>query len=143
MTLLPARLVALAFVASLAVGCRTAEAIETPDGERWLSHDVYFDLVDDSPESCAQLEADCWDLLADLPGIRFFATGTLAPEFTREVNDQGFDVALHVVFETMHDHDVYQESAPHQELLRRYGEKLAGARVFDAWVEARAPYQGF
>ena len=47
------------------------------------------------------------------------------------------------MFETLRDHDVYQDSAPHQELLRRYGDELAGVRVFDAWVEARAPYQSY
>jgi len=140
----PARpLAALALAATLAAGCAGPKAIATEPGERWLSHAVYFDLADDSPAACAQLEADCWDLLSELPGIRFFATGTLASSLDREVNDRGFDVALHVCFETRADHDVYQVSKPHQELLARYGDKFAGVRVFDSWVEARAPYQGF
>lgn len=143
MTLLPTRLIALVLAASFAIGCHTADAIETPEGERWLSHDVYFDLTEGSPENCARLEADCWDMLSDLPGIRFFATGTIATELAGEVNDQGFDVALHVVFETMADHDLYQTSESHQEFLRRHGDTWAGVRVFDAWIEARAPYQGF
>jgi hypothetical protein len=115
-----------------------AHGLETPAGERWLSHAVYFELADDSPAAVAQLEADCWALLSDLPGVRHFGTGTPALELDREVNDLDFDLALYVVFDSMEAHDAYQVSEPHQELLTRYAGGFTRVRVFDAWGESRA-----
>jgi hypothetical protein len=110
----------------------------TPEGERWLQHDVYFELSDATPEAVDRLEADCWEKLADLPGIRYFATGRPAPELDREFNDRDFDLVLHVVFESMEAHDAYQVSEPHQELLARHGASFSRVRVFDAWGQARS-----
>ena len=44
-----ARLLTLALALPLVAGCRSGGAVETAEGERWLPHAVYCDLVDDSP----------------------------------------------------------------------------------------------
>lgn len=144
-------LLALALGAAtlLAPGCASDHRHDDDRGEhaaaarhdRWLHHDVYFELADDSPESVARLEDDCWSLLADLPGIQYFATGTPAAELDREFNDRDFDLVLHVAFESLEAHDAYQVSAPHQELIARYGASFTRVRVFDAWGPGRAIHE--
>ncbi len=101
-----------------------------------LSHMVYFTLRDPSEESVRKLVQDCHRLLKPHSGITFYAAGTLAPEFTRPVNDQAFHVALHVVFDSLESHDAYQVSPRHQEFIVGNKETWAQVRVFDAWVEA-------
>ena len=64
-----------------------------------LSHDVYFTLKDASEAAQRSLVAGCHKYLKDHAGVVFFAAGTLNPDLARDVNDRGFHVALHVVFE--------------------------------------------
>ena len=63
-----------------------------------LSHSVYFALDDNSDAAVASLVADCKEYLSGHPGTVFFAAGTLAEEFNREVNVRDFDVVLLLVF---------------------------------------------
>ena len=78
-----------------------------------LAHIVYFTLTDRSEESKAKLVAACKQYLTGHPGLVYFACGTLCTELNREVNDMDFDVALHLVFQTKADHDVYQVAPRH------------------------------
>src|SRR5437588_6787826 len=66
-----------------------------------LSHDVYFSLKDNSPAAKKKLVDSCKKYLSGHEGEVFFAAGTLAESLKREVNDLGFDVALHIVFKDM------------------------------------------
>src|SRR5262249_11866131 len=79
-----------------------------------ISHDVYFSLKDNSPAAAKKLVAACKKHLSGHPGEVFFAAGTLAREFDREVNDRDFDVALHIVFRDKAAHDAYQEAPRHK-----------------------------
>src|SRR5438132_14250791 len=81
--------------------------------EQLVVHDVFFTLKDDSAEARQKLVAACNKYLTSHPGTVFFAAGTLAEDFTREVNDRDFHVALHVVFENKAAHDKYQTDERH------------------------------
>lgn len=98
-----------------------------------LSHDVYFTLNDDSEAAIQGLVDACHKYLKDHPGVVFFAAGTLVKELQRPVNDQAFQVALHVVFDTKESHDVYQTAADHLKFIEENKDNWKQVRVFDSY----------
>ena len=106
-----------------------------PARQTRLAHMVYFALKDKSPASVQrQLEA-CRKYLVDHPGTELFALGTRTPDLTREVNDQEFDVGLHVVFESRAAHDQYQVHPRHLQFIAESKPHWSKVRVFDADIE--------
>jgi hypothetical protein len=112
----------------------TATAAEP--AARMLAHDVYFTLKDRSPEAKTRLVAGCKKYLADHPGTVWFAAGALVEEHQREVNDRGFDVALHIVFKDKASHDKYQDADGHHKFIEEYQDCWETVRVFDSWLDA-------
>jgi hypothetical protein len=104
--------------------------------QRMLSHDVYFTLKDKSPEAKKQLVAGCKKFLSEHPGTVWFAAGMLVEEHQREVNDRGFDVALHIVFKDKASHDKYEEAAEHHKFIEEFKDNWESVRVFDSWLDA-------
>ena len=100
-----------------------------------LVHDVYFTLKDNSPAARQALVAACRKCLSQHPGTVFFACGTLAAELNREVNDRGFDVALHIAFEDQAAHDRYQEAPSHHQFIEENKDTWKQVRVFDSVVD--------
>ena len=100
-----------------------------------LSHMVYFTLKDSSADACRRLIDDCHRFLKPHTGIRFYAAGTLAEQYQRPVNDQAFQVALHVIFDSTEAHDQYQVSESHQAFIAANRDNWEQVRVFDANVE--------
>ena len=70
-----------------------------------LCHDVYFTLNDTSAEAVDHLLGEFKKYLIDHPGVVFFASGRRDTELQRPVNDQNFDVSLHIVFADRPAHD--------------------------------------
>ena len=103
--------------------------------ERMLAHDVYFTLKDRSEEASAKLVAGCQKYLSDHPGTVWFAAGPIVAEHEREVNDRGFDVALHIVFKNKAAHDKYQDAPKHHEFIEECGDLWESVRVFDSWLD--------
>ena len=101
-----------------------------------LAHNVFFSLKDSSETSRSKLVAACKTYLTSHPGIVFFACGTLEKELSRPVNDQNFDVSLHLVFESKVAHDVYQDAPLHHKFVEENRDNWATVRVFDSDVEA-------
>jgi Stress responsive A/B Barrel Domain len=99
-----------------------------------LAHNVFFTLHDASDAAKAKLVAACKKYLTDHPGAVFFACGTRAAEFQRPVNDQAFDVGLHIVFQTKADHDAYQSAARHDLFIAENKDNWKHVRVFDSYV---------
>ena len=100
-----------------------------------LAHNVYFALVDNSPEAAGRLAGACKKYLSDHPGVVFFAVGGLNPDLAREVNDREFDVALHVVFDSRESHDAYQAAPEHLQFIEEQKDNWKNVRVFDSDVE--------
>src|SRR5215213_10323342 len=100
-----------------------------------LAHNVYFTLKDNSDDAKAAMVAACRKYLADHPGTVFFACGTRCAALNRPVNDRGFDVALHVIFDSQAAHDRYQEAPRHLQFIEENRENWAQVRVFDSEVE--------
>ena len=85
-------------------------------GDKLLAHDVFFKLKDTSDASKQKMVEACKKYLSKHPGTLFFSAGARAAEFDREVNDQDFDVALHIYFDSKAAHDKYQNDQRHIQL---------------------------
>ena len=100
-----------------------------------LAHNVYFTLKDPTDEARAKLVSACKTYLTGHPGVVFFACGTLAPDLARPVNVRDFDVALHIVFDSVASHDRYQDAPRHHQFVNENSDGWVTARVFDSVVE--------
>ena len=130
-------LLTLVVLGSISGACAAESATS-----RMLSHDVYFTLHDTSPAAKERLVAACKKYLADHPGVIWFDAGVRVPELQRDVNDQDFDVALHIVFQDKAAHDRYQTAPQHLQFIAENRDQWKKVRVFDAWLAAslhRAP----
>jgi hypothetical protein len=105
---------------------------ETPSQR--LAHVVFFTLKERTEESRNSLVAACHTYLTGHPGTVHFSAGARCEAYTRPVNDQEFDVALVVVFESKADHDAYQTAPRHKEFIAEQSPHWAKVRVFDALV---------
>jgi len=101
-----------------------------------LAHIVYFTLKEGSEANIAKLVADCDKYLSGHPGCLYYSAGTLVPDLTRPVNDREFHVALHVVFASRADHDLYQTAEKHLQFIAENKASWERVRVFDAYVPA-------
>ena len=99
-----------------------------------LAHNVFFELKDDSPAKVAELVEACKKYLNVQPGIVFFAAGPRCADLTRDVNDTGWDVGLHLVFDSKAAHDAYQDDETHNRFIAENKANWAGVRVFDSFV---------
>ena len=100
-----------------------------------LAHNVYFSLKDNSDAAKRLMVGACRKYLVRHPGVVFFACGTLEAGLDRPVNDRDFDVALHIVFDSMASHDAYQEAPIHLQFIEENRANWAKVRVFDSTVE--------
>ncbi len=99
-----------------------------------LAHNVFFKLKDASEANVQKLVDACKTYLNVQPGIVFFAAGPICKELNREVNDQNWDVGLHLVFDTKASHDSYQDDPEHLKFIDENKATWAGVRVFDSLV---------
>jgi len=97
-----------------------------------LTHSVFFTLKDSSPEKVQALVEDCYKYLATAEGLVSLHAGGRIADLNREVNDQAFDVALIVVFESREAHDAYQTVPDHLTFIERNKDNWEKVRVFDA-----------
>ena len=99
-----------------------------------LAHIVFFTLKDNSVQACQRLVDACNKYLDGHPGTVHYSAGTRARQYQREVNDGGFDVALHVVFDSTDAHDQYQTAERHLQFIEENKDNWAQVRVFDSEI---------
>jgi hypothetical protein len=121
---------------ALVLVVRVVSARDDAAGKNMLSHDVYFTLKDNSAEAKKKLVDSCKKYLTGHSGEVFFAAGPRAEEFSREVNDRDFDVALHIVFKDKASHDKYQDAEKHKQFIEEGRDNWKKVRVFDSYLEA-------
>jgi hypothetical protein len=130
-------LLAAAAVAMISpLGSRATVA--TAEGPQ-VAHIVYFKLKDTSGGARAKLVAACKLYLTGHEGTVSFATGTLAGDMKRDVNDLNFDVSLHIVFANKAAHDKYQEHPRHLKFVDDNKENWEKVRVFDSYLSPAPP----
>lgn len=129
MRLLALRLVCLSLLGSIACVGGAAVADDAK-----LIHNVFFTLNDGTPENRAKLVAACHTLEA-IPGIDYFAVGTLAEDLESPVNILDFDVSLTIVFENKKAHDVYQTHEVHVKFVDENRPSFKKVQVFDTYLK--------
>ena len=100
-----------------------------------IGHMVYFTLKERTPAARQKLVSACQKYLNGHEGTVYFAAGTVAEEFSREVNDREWDVALHLVFQDKAAHDVYQDHPRHDLFINENKDTWQKVRVFDSFIE--------
>lgn len=100
--------------------------------ESHLAHMVFFTLHDGAPAKRAELVAACDKYLSGHDGTVHYSAGTRNAELARPVNDQQFDVALHVVFSSKAAHDAYQQHPRHLQFIEENKANWKQVRVFDS-----------
>ncbi len=126
--------VILAMLGAVALcGCSESLARKQSKEPR-LAHNVYFTLNDNSEVARAKLVAECYKYLSKHPGVTFFAAGEIVAEHAREVNVRGWDVGLHIVFESKHYHDLYQKAPDHLKFIDENAESWNVVHVFDTYL---------
>jgi len=121
-------------VLGMALGAGTMHALNAGDEGGMLGHTVFFTLKDGSKENVDKCVNACRKYLAKHEGTIFFACGSRAEEFSREVNDKEFHVSLHVIFKTKADHDRYQDHPDHKKFIEECKDNWAKVRVFDDYL---------
>ena len=111
---------------------RTTQAAD--EKVQMLSHDVFFTLKENTPDNKKKLVEACHKYLKGHPGEAFYSAGVLCEDLKREVNDLGFDVALHIVFKDKAAHDKYQDAPRHLEFIDKNKALWKSVRVFDSYV---------
>ena len=99
-----------------------------------LAHMVFFTLASDTPENQEKLIAACEKYLAKHEGEVYFSVGARATDLKREVNDQGFSVALHIVFENKAAYEKYAPHPRHEKFIAENKALWSKVRVFDSYV---------
>jgi len=95
-----------------------------------LAHMVFFTCANATDRD--KLVANCKKYLGEHPGTVHFSVGTRNTELTREVNDQDYDVALHLIFKDKASQDVYQDAPRHKQFVDESKMLWKKVRVFDS-----------
>lgn len=102
--------------------------------EPQFAHMVYFTLASESPENQEKLIAACEKHLSKHEGEVYFSAGARATDFKRDVHDQGFSVALHIVFESKAAYEKYAPHPRHEKFIAENKALWSKVRVFDSYV---------
>ena len=127
-------LVLVGALACVAAGVALSEAGGQKGKGQMIAHNVYFTLKDNSPAAKQKLVAACQKYLSKHEGTVFFAAGTRTPELSREVNDQDFDVGLHIFFDSLAAQNKYQDAPDHLKFINENKDNWKKVRVFDSTV---------
>jgi succinylarginine dihydrolase len=123
------------FACTLFTCLAVVPAISAADPQ--LAHMVFFTLASDTPENQEKLIAACEKHLSGHDGTVYFSVGGLAKDLKRDVNDQGFQVALHIVFENKAAYEKYAPHPRHNKFIEENKALWSKVRVFDSYVAAK------
>ncbi|WP_425613746.1 Dabb family protein [Anatilimnocola sp. NA78] len=121
-----------------ALVCLALSAGFVSAAEPQLAHMVFFTLASDTPENQQKLIDGCEKYLSGHDGAVYFSVGALAKDLDREVNDKGFQVALHIVFENKAAYEKYAPHPRHNKFIEENKALWSKVRVFDSYVTTKA-----
>lgn len=94
-----------------------------------IVHQVFFWLH--QPEKDLKAVIDGCEKIAQTQSVKDYHVGVPAPTARREVVDHSFHVSLTVHFDSVEDHDLYQEDPIHLEFIAQHKDKWAEVKVYD------------
>jgi hypothetical protein len=112
-----------------------------------FAHIVFFSLADRSRVTRRRFIAACHEYLGKgHAGLTHFSVGARATEMQRDVSDLGFDVAMHMIFDSKASYEEYTQAPSHQAFITATAGMSTGRRVFDSYLivhdEAGIPTEG-
>lgn len=97
-----------------------------------MQHNVYFYLNEDVTEDERKNFEQGLITLLEIPHIFRSELGVPAPTEDRDVIDNSYAYTIFTWFETLEDHDLYQEHPEHIRFIEDYNHLWANVRVYDA-----------
>lgn len=98
-----------------------------------IVHQVFFWLKD--PQNSFQPVKEGCIKIGKLQSAKSFQVGVPAPTAKREVIEDSYHIALTVNFESIADHDLYQEDPLHHEFIAEHSNKWEKVKIYDFEVE--------
>jgi len=99
-----------------------------------VAHIVFFTLKESTTETVQALIDACNRYLTDHDGVIYYSVGARGAEFNRPVNNQTYDVGLHVVFTDKAAYDVYQTAPRHLTFIAENKDSWEAVDIFDSYV---------
>ena len=96
-----------------------------------LVHTVFFWMKKNAPKSAAQQTMKDALKYLNTPTVKNLWAGLPAKTEARDVINATYDVGLTVTFDTIADHDAYQEDPEHQVFIKRNKKNWLRVEVFD------------
>lgn len=96
-----------------------------------LVHTVFFWMKKNAPKSAARRTIQDALKYLDTPTVKHLWAGAPAKTEQRDVINATYDVGLTVAFDSVEDHDAYQEAASHQVFIKRNKKNWLRVEVFD------------
>jgi antibiotic biosynthesis monooxygenase (ABM) superfamily enzyme len=93
-----------------------------------MLHSVFFWLTDDADH--AKFEAEL-EKLATMDLIKCSYIGKPSPTPPRDVVDQSFDYSINFFFDSIEDHNVYQDHPDHEAFVEACSPMFKEVRVYD------------
>ena len=102
--------------------------------DKQVAHMVFFTLKESTNETVQALIDACNCYLTDHDGVVYYSVGARGAEFNRPVNNQIYDVGLHVVFADKAAHDAYQTAPRHLTFIAENKDSWEAVDIFDSYV---------
>jgi hypothetical protein len=96
-----------------------------------LVHNVFFWIKKDAPRDAAKQTLQDALKYLKTPTVKQIFAGAPAHTEARDVVNATYDVGLTVLFESVADHDAYQEDPQHQVFIERNKKNWSRVEVFD------------
>ena len=96
-----------------------------------LVHTVFFWMKKNAPKSAAQQTMKDAIKYLNTPTVKNLWAGLPAKTEARDVINATYDVGLMVTFDSVADHDAYQEDPEHQVFIKRNKKNWLRVEVFD------------
>ncbi len=97
-----------------------------------LVHSVYFFLKETVSDSEIIEFGKSVEALADIETVHGFYLGTPAATPDRPIIEKGYAFAMTILFQTMEDHNIYQEHPLHQAFIRNNKRLWEKVVIYDA-----------
>jgi hypothetical protein len=96
-----------------------------------LVHTVFFWMKKNAPKGAAKQTVQDALKYLKTPTVKQLWAGPPAKTAARDVINSTYDVGLTVTFDSVADHDAYQEDPQHQVFIRRNKKNWLRVEVFD------------